>query len=72
MMGYGMGWVGVAVAGLATLAVLALLAYGVARAPRRGSAYDVDPEELLARRFARGEIDEEEYRTRLEVLSGER
>jgi putative membrane protein len=28
------------------------------------------PEQLLAERFARGEIDEEEYRRRLEVLQG--
>jgi putative membrane protein len=33
-----------------------------------------DPEQILAERFARGEIDEEEYRRRLEVLrsAGER
>ena len=29
------------------------------------------PEELLAERFARGEIDEDEYRQRLAVLRGE-
>ena len=29
------------------------------------------PERLLAERFARGEIDEEEYRQRLAVLQGE-
>ena len=27
------------------------------------------PEELLAERFARGEIDEQEYRTRLDTLT---
>jgi putative membrane protein len=35
--------------------------------PRRGP----DPERLLAERFARGEIDEAEYRSRLAVLRGE-
>jgi len=29
------------------------------------------PEELLAERFARGEIDEQEYRTRLDTLTHE-
>jgi putative membrane protein len=28
------------------------------------------PEEILAQRYARGEIDEDEYRRRLEILSG--
>jgi putative membrane protein len=32
--------------------------------PRR----DDDPEQILARRFAAGEIDEDEYRRRLEAL----
>jgi putative membrane protein len=31
-----------------------------------------DPEQILAERFARGEIDEEEYRRRLEVLRSSR
>lgn len=30
------------------------------------------PEDALARRFARGDIDEDEYRRRLEVLRGSR
>lgn len=36
------------------------------RDPRPGPGRD--PRELLAERFARGEIDEVEYRSRLEVL----
>jgi putative membrane protein len=36
-------------------------------APRPYSDYET-PEQLLAARFARGEIDETEYRHRLEVL----
>ena len=35
--------------------------------PRSYSDYDT-PEQLLAGRFARGEVDETEYRQRLEVL----
>jgi putative membrane protein len=31
-----------------------------------------EPEELLAERFARGEIDEDEFARRLEVLGAER
>jgi putative membrane protein len=65
-----MGWLGMVLAGLLTLAAVAAVTYGVIRTARRVPG--PDPEELLARRFARGEIDEQEYRTRLEVLSGER
>jgi putative membrane protein len=36
------------------------------RQPRAPS--DLDPEEILANRFARGEIDAEEYHRRLETL----
>jgi putative membrane protein len=32
--------------------------------------YGSGPEQLLAERFARGEIDESEYRARLDVLAG--
>ncbi|WUD78209.1 SHOCT domain-containing protein [Streptomyces sp. NBC_00510] len=38
---------------------------GPGRAPDRR---DPSPRELLAERYARGEIDDEEYRRRLEVL----
>ncbi|MFF5470748.1 SHOCT domain-containing protein [Streptomyces achromogenes] len=33
---------------------------------------DASPEQLLAERFARGEIDEDEYRRRLSVLRDDR
>ena len=39
--------------------------------PSRAPASPGTPEQLLAERFARGEIDEEEYRHRLAVLRGE-
>lgn len=73
-MGGAMGLFGMLLAELLTLAVVAAVTYGVIRMARPGGSRraGLDPEELLAQRFARGEIDEQEYRTRLEVLSGER
>jgi putative membrane protein len=38
------------------------------RPPQSDAAFRPSPEQLLAERFARGEIDEDEYRTRLAVL----
>jgi putative membrane protein len=61
------GWIAGAVmmlifwAGLAAVILLAL------RRPGGGSTPH-DPERILAERFARGEIDEEEYQHRLRVL----
>lgn len=46
-------------------------AWVVVQAIRSGARRDTaapDPEETLAARFARGEIDADEYRDRLEVL----
>ncbi|MFE9172176.1 SHOCT domain-containing protein [Streptomyces kebangsaanensis] len=72
----GWGWFAM---GLGTLLFWALLiAVGVfllralQRGPERTQAHDggrpPTPERLLAERFARGEIDEDEYRRRLDVL----
>lgn len=76
MYGYpgGLGWVGwllmtvsmVAFWGLVVLAVLA-----VVRGTRPGDATrrtEPDPQAVLDQRFARGEIDAEEYRARSDVL----
>ena len=57
----------------ALLAVLAVVLYRLWAKDRRGlpatgPAGDRDAEPILARRFARGEIDESEYRSRLAVL----
>ncbi|GHD97202.1 SHOCT domain-containing protein [Streptomyces naganishii] len=41
---------------------------GPGRTPRTAAPGRPAPEQLLAERFARGEIDEDEYRRRLEVL----
>ena len=42
-----------------------------APSPPQSAESPSSPERLLAERFARGEIDEEEYRQRLAVLRGE-
>ncbi|WP_155056038.1 SHOCT domain-containing protein [Streptomyces blattellae] len=52
---------------LITVAMLLYRALSRAPEPPRTPAADL-PEQLLAERFARGEIDEEEYRRRLAVL----
>ncbi len=51
--------------GLVIWAVVALFRRFDRDRPERG-----DPEAILAERFAAGQIDEEEYRRRLEVLRG--
>lgn len=61
--GWGMGlwW-------LLIVAVAVLGGWALTRAGRRGG--EVSAEELLRRRYAAGEIDETEYRRRLETLRG--
>jgi putative membrane protein len=57
--------------GLFWLAILAVVVAAVRlprRDPRPGPRQD--PRELVAERFARGEIDEAEYRRRIDVLAG--
>lgn len=65
------GWLGMT----ATMLVFwALVIWGVVILVRRGgsgSPDNPDAEDVLAGRFARGEIDEDEYRQRLAVLRGE-
>lgn len=73
-MGYGYwdhmnGW-GVAAAGVGSVLLwttLVLAALALLQHLRRPSGR---PEELLRERYARGEIDEGEYRRRLETLRG--
>ncbi|WP_245573192.1 SHOCT domain-containing protein [Amycolatopsis benzoatilytica] len=58
--------------GLVILGVVALVRFLV-RSPQRPDSADVShrtPEQMLAERFARGEIDEQEYRSRLATLQG--
>ncbi|MGH4011855.1 MAG: SHOCT domain-containing protein [Pseudonocardiaceae bacterium] len=54
--------------GLIILGVIALLRY-LARGDRPTTSR-LTPEQVLAERFARGEIDEQEYQQRLDVLRG--
>ena len=77
MMGWyddGLGWGGWVVMSLSMIAFWALVVFAVVaifRAGREdGSSGPArrDPLEILDERFARGEIDETEYRARAEVL----
>lgn len=83
MWGYGMGWaywlgMGVTMVllwGLIIVGILALVRHsggthnaGRAQPPVGGPVHPERPEEILAERFARGEIDDEEYQRRLKVL----
>jgi putative membrane protein len=76
MMGYGIsdhmnGW-GVAATGISSLLLWIALTLGAVvllRQLRGTTAAPVErPEQLLAARYARGEIDDEEYHRRREVL----
>jgi len=65
---YGMGW-----SWLLLLGALGLVVWFVARGTPRGQAPlgqppRESPEQVLKGRFARGEIDENEYRQRMKVL----
>ncbi|GDY33410.1 hypothetical protein GTS_50430 [Gandjariella thermophila] len=75
--GSGMGMWGGLLMTLGSVLVLALLVVGVLAAlryrgrvvPQAGGA-SRPGEDILAERFARGEIDEDEYRRRLDTLRG--
>jgi putative membrane protein len=72
----GWGWAATTIGFLLLLGLIALIAWSVVRAVRRPGGGPLDPrapgqdtaEQLLADRFARGEIDEDEYRRRLVTL----
>lgn len=77
--GQGMGGWGILLMSVSTLlfwalviaGVVALVRYVGPAAPQRNVAAETaTPQRLLAERFARGEIDEEEYRRRLAILGG--
>jgi putative membrane protein len=75
--GNGMGGWGMAFMAVGTLIFWGLVVAGIVLLLRRNSGgvratsttHD-DPQGILAGRYARGEIDEEEYRRRSSVLSG--
>jgi putative membrane protein len=70
----GWGWaamtVGMIVFWGLLIALTVVLVRGWNRPPGEVPASRPSPEQLLAERFARGEIDEEEYRRRLATLTG--
>ena len=75
--GYGMNGWGMALMAVSQLAFWALLIGGAiylfrTYGPRSGADQSVvsTPERILAERYARGEIDDEEYRRRIGTLRG--
>ncbi len=77
----GVGWWGhllmivtmVVFSGLIIAGIVALVRYvGREPEPFQTRTAPSTPEEILAARFARGELDEEEYRRRLDVLRSDR
>ena len=76
MWGNGMGWGGWLLMTLTTVAFWALVVFGIVALFRgaggvgpRSSGRQQDARQILDERFARGEIDAEEYRTRQSILS---
>ncbi len=77
---HNMGWWGYAGMGIGMVLFWALLIVGIVALVRFGTAdrqsqtfapqSPPSPEQVLADRFARGEINETEYRDRLAVLRG--
>ena len=70
----GWGWVGLLVWAVLMLAVVAGLSAVIIASLRRsagpGGGPGGGPEQILGERFARGEIDEDEYHRRLRALRG--
>jgi putative membrane protein len=78
MWGYGWGfWLGMSVMmvvfwGAIILGIVVLIRYFRQRSDAGRPVFRTGPEDMLAQRFARGEINEEEYRRRLEALRASR
>ena len=70
-MGWG-GWIVMTVAMVAFWALVVLAVLALFRTQRSGGSTPDrrDPMQILDERFARGEIDEDEYHTRSSVLRG--
>jgi len=65
----GMGWLGILVMALFWVGVILLVVWGLSNAfPSRQQAVEPDAEEILKRRYARGEISREEYVQASETL----
>ena len=77
--GHGMNGWGMLAMTVSTLVFLGLLVVGVVFLGRQlgaGQAFaavptPADPKEILAARYARGEIDDTEYQRRLNILQGD-
>jgi putative membrane protein len=68
----GFGWLPMVIVSLIFWALVVVAVIAVIRAWRHAGPRETgdpeSPERILARRFARGEIDEEEYHRRLDAL----
>ena len=70
---FGMGWIWI----LLLIAVVAVIVFALRTGSRDGPGNSSaptarTPEQVLRDRFARGEIDEREYRSRLKILEESR
>ncbi len=68
----GWGWVGMTLMAIVTIAIVGLVVWAIARRPGDPQVRGLSARDQLDTRLARGEIDTEEYRERLEALSGHR
>jgi putative membrane protein len=69
----GWGWFGMLMMVIITAAIVGLVVWSIAaRGPGSPSQRELSACEQLDARLARGEIDTQEYRARLEALSGHR
>jgi putative membrane protein len=67
----GMGWLGMLVMALFWVGVILLVVWGLSNAfPSRHPAAEPGADEILKRRYARGEISREEYLQASETLHG--
>ena len=65
----GMGWLGLVLMALFWVGVILLVVWGLSNAfPTRRQAVEPDAEEILKRRYAKGEISREEYVQASETL----
>jgi len=67
--GWGILWMVLCMAAVVVLVVILIRAFASTDGWREPGK---DPKDVLAERFANGEIDADEYRERLDVLSGGR
>ncbi|HEU5155594.1 MAG TPA: SHOCT domain-containing protein [Streptosporangiaceae bacterium] len=78
MSGWGYAFMTITMVALWALVIIGLVALvrflthtGRSQATEQAAKPPATPEQLLAERFARGEIDPDEYRKRLEILRGD-